>query len=87
MAFNALWPRTAIATAAVKNLLGGEAMIQGCRTPEIMSDAAYAIFGRDGKTETGNFFIDDEVMTAEGVTDFDQYAVDPSKPLVPDFFV
>jgi len=87
VAFNALWPRTAIATAAVKNLLGGEAMIQGCRTPEIMSDAAYAIFGRDGKTETGNFFIDDEVMTAEGVTDFDQYAVDPSKTLVPDFFV
>ena len=87
VAFNALWPRTAIATAAVKNLLGGDAMIQGCRTPEIMSDAAYAIFNRDFKTATGNFFIDDEVLRAEGLTDFDQYAVDPSKPLVPDFFV
>jgi len=84
---NALWPRTAIATAAVENILGGEEMMKGCRTPEIMADAAYAILCRDSKTSTGNFYIDDEVLAAEGVEDFSGYAVDPSRDLLPDFFV
>jgi len=84
---NALWPRTAIATAAVKNLLGGDAMIQGSRIPEIMSEAAHWVLTQDGKTTTGNFFIDDEVLAANGETDFDKYAVNPSAQLVPDFFL
>ncbi len=87
VAVNALWPRTAIATAAVRNLLGGDEMMQQSRWPSIMGDAAYAIFCRDSKTCTGNFFIDDDVLAAEGVTDFDAYAVDPTQPLFPDFFV
>lgn len=90
IAFNALWPRTAIATAAVRNLLGGEMMAQKSRTPEIMADAAYEILTKDSKSCTGNFFIDDEVMTEAGVTDLRKYQVDQSleiKELVPDFFV
>jgi citronellol/citronellal dehydrogenase len=70
VAVNALWPRTTIATAAVKNLLGGEEMIEASRTPEIMGDAAYWIFQRDSRDCTGNFFIDDEVLTMEGCYDF-----------------
>lgn len=84
---NALWPKTAIATAAVKNLLGGDQMMQQSRWPSMMGDAAYAIFSRDARGCSGNFFIDEEVLAAEGVTDFDAYAVDPSQPLFPDFFV
>ena len=84
---NALWPRTAIATAAVRNLLGGEDAIKGCRTVEIMADAAHAVLTRDAKTCTGNFFIDDEVLREAGVEDFDHYAVDPSQELFPDFFI
>jgi citronellol/citronellal dehydrogenase len=84
---NALWPRTAIATAAVQNILGGEEAMKGCRTPEIMADAAHAILCRDAKASSGNFFIDDEVLAAEGVSDLSGYAVDPSRPLLPDFFV
>lgn len=87
VAVNALWPRTTIATAAVKNLLGGEEMIEASRTPEIMGDAAYWIFQRDSRDCTGNFFIDDEVLTMEGCYDFTKYAVDPSKKPMPDFFV
>lgn len=87
IAFNALWPRTAIATAAVKNLLGGDDMISKSRKPEIMADAAHAIFMREARECTGNFFIDDEVMAEEGVTDLTDYAVDPSKDLIPDFFI
>ncbi len=87
IAFNALWPRTAIATAAVRNLLGGEAAIRGSRKPEIMADAAYEIFGRPARECTGNFFIDDEVLAAAGKTDLSEYAIDPSAPLLPDFFV
>lgn len=82
---NSLWPRTAIATAAV-NMLGGEAMMQASRKPEIMADAAFEIFSRD-KKPTGEFFIDDEVLAAAGITDLDRYAVDPSKDLMPDFFI
>lgn len=84
---NALWPQTAIATAAVKNLLGGDEAIKCCRKPEIVSDAAYEILTRDSRTCTGNFFIDETVLRESGVTDFDQYAVDPSATLMPDFFV
>ena len=87
VAFNCLWPRTAIATAAIQNILGGEEGMKQCRKPEIMADAAHAIFSRPSRDCTGNFFIDDEVLTAEGVTDFDQYAVSPGTPLMPDFFV
>ncbi len=84
---NALWPRTTIATAAVRNLLGGEEMCRRSRTPAIMGDAARAILVRDPKTCTGNFFVDDEVMASEGVTDLDHYAVEPGAGLQPDFFV
>jgi len=84
---NALWPRTAIATAAVKNLLGGEAMMNASRKPSIMADAAHAILTRPAATTGGNFFVDDEVLAEEGVTDLDQYAVKPGTPLVPDFFL
>lgn len=87
VAVNALWPRTSIATAAVKNLLGGDAMMQQSRKPEIMADAAYAILTRDSKACTGNFFLDDDVLREEGVEDLDAYAVDPSKDLLPDFFL
>ncbi len=84
---NALWPRTAVATAAVRNLLGGDAMIQCSRKVEIMSDAAHAILVRPARECTGNFFIDEDVLRAEGVTDFDQYAVEPGNTLMPDLFV
>jgi citronellol/citronellal dehydrogenase len=84
---NALWPRTTIATAAVLNLLGGESVANSSRKPSIMADAAYYILKRDGKTTTGNFFMDDEVLISEGITDLDQYAVKPGADLTPDFFV
>lgn len=87
IAANALWPQTAIATAAVKNILGGEAMIQASRKTSIMSDAAFAILSRDSRTCTGNFFIDEDVLKEEGVTDFDVYAVNPEKTLFKDLFV
>ena len=87
IAVNALWPRTTIATAAVKNLLGGDQAIRGSRKPEIMADAAHAVLTRPSRDCTGNFFIDDEVLAAEGVTNLDQYAIDPSAPLLPDFFI
>ncbi|MCB1184467.1 NAD(P)-dependent oxidoreductase [bacterium] len=87
VAFNALWPRTAVATAAVRNLLGGEQVIKASRKPEIMGDAAWAVLTRDAKTCTGNFLIDDEVLAEEGVTDLDQYAVEPGTPLFQDFFL
>jgi citronellol/citronellal dehydrogenase len=87
IAFNCLWPRTAIATSAIRNVLGGDEAMKACRTPEIMADAAYAIFNRPARSCTGNFFIDDEVLVAEGVTNFDKYAVSPGTRLLPDFFV
>ena len=87
IAFNALWPRTAIATAAVKNLLGGDQAMRGSRKPEIMADAAYVIFNRPAKECTGNFFVDDDVLKSAGKTDLGEYAVDPSASLLPDFFV
>jgi citronellol/citronellal dehydrogenase len=87
VAVNALWPRTAIATAAVRNLLGGEDTIKGCRTPEIMADAAHVILTRTAREWTGNFFVDDEVLASAGITDLDKYAIEPGAPLVPDFFL
>ena len=84
---NALWPRTTIATSAIQNLLGGDQVMRGSRKPEIMADAAYAILTRPSRETTGNFFIDDEVLAAEGVTDLAKYAVDPTAQLFPDFFV
>ena len=87
IAFNALWPRTAIATAAVQFALGGDAMMQASRTTEILSDAAHMIFTKPSRECTGNFFIDDVFLYENGVTDFEKYRVDPSKKLAPDFFV
>jgi citronellol/citronellal dehydrogenase len=87
IAVNAIWPRTVIATAAVQNLLGGDSTIRGSRTPEIMADAAHAILTKPSRECTGNFFIDDEVLAREGVTDFSKYQTDPSAQLIPDFFV
>src|SRR5690349_20849654 len=77
VAVNALWPRTVIATAAVRNLLGGEEVIRHSRKPEIMADAAYAILTRDKNQSTGNFFIDEDVLRESGVSDMEQYAVVP----------
>ena len=87
IAVNALWPRTTIATAAIKNLLGGERVMRMSRSPEIMAEAAYRIFAKPAKSFTGNFLIDDSFLYGEGVTDFDRYRVDPNEPLAPTFFV
>jgi citronellol/citronellal dehydrogenase len=87
IAVNALWPRTTIATSAIKNLLGGDAIMRRSRTPDILADAACRIFAKPAKSFTGHFLIDDTFLAAEGVTDFDRYRVDPSEPLAPDFFV
>jgi citronellol/citronellal dehydrogenase len=86
IAVNALWPRTTIATAAIKNLLGGDAVMQRSRKPAILADAAWRIFQKP-VSFTGNFLIDDTFLVSEGVTDFDQYRVDASQPLQSDFFV
>jgi citronellol/citronellal dehydrogenase len=87
IAVNALWPRTAIATAAVKNLLGGGTAVKHSRKPEIVADAAYIILTRPSRDYTGNFFIDDEVLIENGVTDLGKYSVVPNARLTPDFFL
>jgi len=87
IAVNALWPRSVIATAAVQNLLGGDAMIRKARKPEIVADAAYAVFSSSARELTGRFLIDDNFLAENGVTDFDRYRVDPTQPLAPDLFV
>src|SRR5262249_27913063 len=87
IAVNALWPRTTIVTAAIKNLLGGDAIMRRSRTPDILADAAYLIFTKPAKSVTGRFLFDIPSLAGEGVTDFDAYRVDPSQPLSPDFFV
>ena len=87
VAVNALWPRTAIATAAVKNILGGDETVKVSRTPEIMADAAYVILTKDSKDFTGNFCIDDNLLADNGVKDFSKYAEVPFAQLAPDFFV
>ncbi len=85
--FNALWPRTGIATAAIQFALGGDDAMRQCRTPEIMADAAHAIFEKPARSFSGNFLIDDSFLYGEGVRDFEKYRVDPTRPLMPDFFV
>lgn len=87
IAVNALWPRTTIATAAVQNLLGGDEMVRRSRKPEILADAASFILKRNSRECTGNFFIDDEVLASEGITDLNQYSMEPGMELFPDFFV
>ncbi len=86
VAVNALWPRTVIATAALA-MLGGAVKPEQTRKPEILADAAHAILTRPSRECTGNFFVDDELLAEEGVTDLDRYAVSPGTPLYPDFFV
>jgi citronellol/citronellal dehydrogenase len=86
VASNCLWPRTSLDTAAVRNVIGEE-LIKGSRKPSIYADAAYAVLKRDSSICTGNFFLDQDVLEEEGVTDFDQYAIDPEAKLVSDFFV
>ena len=87
IAFNALWPRTGIATAAIQFALSGEEGMKSCRTVDIMADAAHAIFEKPAREFTGNFLIDDSFLYAEGERDFDKYRVDPTTRLMPDFFV
>ena len=87
VAFNALWPRTGVATAAIEFALTGEEGLRHCRTVDIMADAAYAIFNKPSRECTGNFFIDDVLLYESGERDFDKYRVDPTKDLMPDFFV
>ena len=87
IAFNALWPRTGIATAAIKFALSGDEGLRHCRTVEIMADAAHAIFVKNAREFTGNFLIDDSFLYDQGVRDFEPYRVDPTQTLMPDFFV
>lgn len=87
IAVNALWPRTVIATAAIKNVLGGNQMVQASRTPEIVADAAHVILTKPSKDFTGNFCMDDTVLAQAGVTDFEPYRVNAAIDLLQDFFV
>jgi NAD(P)-dependent dehydrogenase (short-subunit alcohol dehydrogenase family) len=87
IAFNALWPRSMVATAAIEFGIADAATLRGCRRPDIMADAAYVILNRCARDCTGNFFIDDSLLYEAGVRDFDQYRVDPAAPLHEDLFV
>lgn len=87
IAVNALWPKTTIATAAVQNLLGGDYLIQKSRKPEIVADAAFAILSKTSTEHTGRFFIDEEVLQNEGVTDFSHYAINAERSLQRDLFL
>lgn len=87
IASNALWPKTTIATAAVKNLLGGDDLIRRSRTTSIVADAVYYITSKTNLEYTGNTFLDEEVLAAEGVTDLSKYAIDPSADLFADLFI
>ncbi len=88
IAVNALWPRTAIATAAVRNLLGGDKLMAMSRTPEIIAEAAHLVFAQPSADFTGNFLIDDSFLAEKGgITDFERFSVTPGRPLAPDFFV
>jgi len=87
IAVNALWPRTIIATSALAMIPGMKERLDGCRKPDIVADAAYAILCRDAKAATGNFYVDEDVLAQEGVTDFDRYAVKPGSALLPDIFL
>ncbi|GAA4741545.1 SDR family oxidoreductase [Flavisolibacter ginsenosidimutans] len=87
IAVNALWPKTTIATAAVQNLLGGDALMRMSRKTDIVADAAYAIVSKSFAECTGNFFIDEDVLRDEGINDFEKYAVDASQKLMTDIFL
>jgi citronellol/citronellal dehydrogenase len=87
IAVNALWPRTTIATAAVKNILGGDYLIQKSRTPAVVAEAAYHILKQPFEAASGNFFIDEDVLKKEGITDLNQYAVNPEQKLMTDIFL
>jgi citronellol/citronellal dehydrogenase len=87
IAVNALWPKTIIATSALAMIPGMTERLVNCRTPEILADAAHAILLRDARQATGNFYIDEEVLAHEGVTDLTRYAVKPGSPLLPDIFL
>ncbi|WP_018627620.1 SDR family oxidoreductase [Niabella aurantiaca] len=87
IAANALWPKTTIDTAAVRNLLGGQALASRSRTPQIVADAAFFILQKNAASCTGNCFLDEEVLSAEGITDFTPYAVTPGGPLYTDLFL
>jgi citronellol/citronellal dehydrogenase len=87
IASNTLWPRTTIATAAVQNLLGGDALMKMSRTPDIIADAAYYVLGKPSDQCTGNFFIDEEVLAKEGITDLGHYSVVPGAQLYTDLFL
>ena len=87
IAANALWPKTTIATAAVQNLLGGDFLVQRSRTPDVVADAAYYILQQPSFECTGNFFIDEEVLSKNGVTDFTKYSVNPEQKLMMDLFL
>lgn len=87
IAANTLWPKTTIATAAVQNLLGGDTLIQMSRKPEIVADAAYYILSRSSEKCTGNFFIDEEVLAEEGITDLSKYSMVPGGKLYTDLFL
>ena len=87
LAVNALWPRSVIATAAVQNLLGGDEVMRCARKPDIMADAAHAILTKESRSCTGNFFVDEDLLREEGVTDFEQYACTSGAELLPDFFL
>ena len=87
IAANTLWPRTTIATAAVQNLLGGDMLMKMSRTPDIIADAAYYILSKPSTNCTGNTFIDEDVLAAEGITDLDKYSVVPGAKLYNDLFI
>jgi citronellol/citronellal dehydrogenase len=87
VAVNALWPKTTIATAALAMIPAMMERLDNCRKPDIIADAAHAIFIRDARTATGNFYVDEALLASEGVTDFARYAVKPGAPLIPDFFL
>lgn len=87
VAVNALWPKTTIATSAVRNLMGGEEICKQSRKPDIMADAAHHILTQDSKALTGKFLVDEDVLRESGMTDFESYSVVPGATLLPDFFL
>jgi citronellol/citronellal dehydrogenase len=87
IAANAIWPCTAIATAAIANVLAGEEAFRNCRKPEILAETAYRVLIKPAADFTGHFLIDDTFLISEGVTDLDQFSVEPGQELLPDFFV
>ena len=86
IAVNALWPRTVIATAALR-MLGDAVDPKNCRSPAIMADAAHAVLSASPSARSGEFLIDEDVLRAQGVTDFERYAIEPGQPLAPDLFL